>query len=80
MRKPRNYRKEYDNYQGKPEQIARRSERNSLRRKLKLKKGDPREAGHIGENRKGKLSRSKGKAIPFETNRKDQPKRDGSQD
>lgn len=31
----RNYRKEYDNYQGKPEQIARRSSRNKARRKLK---------------------------------------------
>jgi hypothetical protein len=32
---PRNYRKEYDNYQGKPEQIKRRSNRNKARRKLK---------------------------------------------
>ena len=31
----RNYRKEYDNYQGKPEQIANRSSRNTARRKLK---------------------------------------------
>tara|TARA_R100001530_G_scaffold113120_1_gene80100 strand:+ start:171 stop:386 length:216 start_codon:yes stop_codon:yes gene_type:complete len=29
----RNYRSEYDNYQGKPEQIARRSKRNTARRK-----------------------------------------------
>ena len=29
----RNYRDEYDNYQGKPEQIARRSKRNTARRK-----------------------------------------------
>ena len=28
----RNYRKEYDNYQGKPEQIANRSSRNKARR------------------------------------------------
>ena len=27
----RNYRKEYDNYQGKPDQIANRSKRNSAR-------------------------------------------------
>ena len=27
----RNYRKEYDNYQGKPDQIANRSHRNSAR-------------------------------------------------
>lgn len=31
----RNYRKEYDNYQGKPEQIANRSSRNTARSKLK---------------------------------------------
>ena len=31
----RNYRKEYDNYQGKPDQIANRSSRNSARRKAK---------------------------------------------
>ena len=30
----RNYKKEYRNYQGKPEQIARRSSRNKARRKL----------------------------------------------
>ena len=28
----RNYRKEYDNYQGKPEQVANRSSRNKARR------------------------------------------------
>jgi len=35
MKKPRNYRKEYDTYQGTPEQIKRRSSRNKARRKLK---------------------------------------------
>ena len=30
----RNYRREYDNYQGKPEQRANRSSRNKARRKL----------------------------------------------
>ena len=30
----RNYRKEYDNYQGKPDQIRNRSSRNKARRKL----------------------------------------------
>ena len=34
----RNYKSEYQNYQGKPEQIKRRSERNKARR-LALKKG-----------------------------------------
>jgi hypothetical protein len=31
----RNYRKEYDNYQGTPEQIKNRSSRNGARRKMK---------------------------------------------
>lgn len=35
MKKPRNYKKEYADYQGKPEQIKRRSNRNKARRKLK---------------------------------------------
>lgn len=30
---PRNYRKEYDRYQGRPEQVANRSSRNKARRK-----------------------------------------------
>lgn len=32
--KNRNYKKEYANYQGKPEQIKNRSERNKARRKM----------------------------------------------
>lgn len=32
--KNRNYKKEYENYQGKPEQIKNRSERNKARRKM----------------------------------------------
>ena len=34
-KKPRNYRKEYDNYHGKPEQIKRRDSRNAARNSLK---------------------------------------------
>ena len=34
---PRDYRKEYDNYQGQPEQIKNRAERNAARAKLKKK-------------------------------------------
>ena len=33
--KKRNYRKEYDNYHGKPEQIKRRDSRNAARNALK---------------------------------------------
>lgn len=35
----RDYRKEYDNYQGKPEQIANRSSRNKARRQVTKKLG-----------------------------------------
>ena len=44
--KKRNYRHEYDTYQGLPEQRKNRSTRNKARRKLKLKVGDPREVDH----------------------------------
>lgn len=79
MAKARDYKKEYRDYQGTDEQIKRRAQRNAARKKLGLKKGDPREAGHQGANRKGKLG-SKVKAESFKTNRGKQPKRNGSQD
>lgn len=49
----RNYRKEYDGYQGKPEQRHNRSERNQARREAGLKVGDPREVDHIRPLSKG---------------------------
>lgn len=75
----RDYKKEYAEYHGKPEQIQRRAQRNSARKALGLKKGDPREAGHVGSNRKGPLG-NKIKAISFKKNRADQPKRGGKDD
>jgi hypothetical protein len=39
-RKPRDYKKEYSDYHGKPEQIKKRSKRNCDRRKLNAKKGE----------------------------------------
>lgn len=46
----RNYRKEYDNYQGKPEQIKNRAKRNAARREAmksgKVKKGDGKDVAH----------------------------------
>jgi hypothetical protein len=36
---PRNYKSEYDNYQGKPDQIKKRAERNSARAIVKKKVG-----------------------------------------
>jgi len=52
----RNYRKEYDNYQGLSEQIKRRSSRNKARRKMvksgKAKKGDGKDVHHKDGNPK----------------------------
>lgn len=75
----RDYEKEYKEYHGTPEQRERRSQRNKARRKLGLKKGDPKVAGHVGKNRKGKLG-DKVRAISVSENQKDKPKRDGSDD
>lgn len=47
MTKKRDYKKEYRDYHGKPEQIANRSKRNQARRKMGLEVGDPREVDHI---------------------------------
>ena len=70
-KKPRNYAREYREYHGKPEQRKNRSTRNKARRKLGLKKGDPREVDHRtplskgGGNGKGNL-----RAVSRKTNRK----------
>jgi len=40
MAKPRNYKLEYEHYQGSPEQIKKRSERNQARRVYEKAKGD----------------------------------------
>ena len=81
--KKRNYRKEYDEYHGTPEQKKRRAQRNKARKKAqksgKVKKGDNKEVHHVGSNRKGKLG-NRTKVVSKRTNRRKQPKRDGSQD
>ena len=47
----RNYRKEYDTYQGKPDQIKKRAMRNAARAKMmkagKVKKGDGKDVAHV---------------------------------
>jgi hypothetical protein len=54
---PRNYRAEYDKYQGKPEQIKNRAMRNAARAKLmkagKVKKGDGKDVAHVKAFDKG---------------------------
>lgn len=53
----RNYRSEYDRYQGKPEQIKKRTARNAARAKLakagKVKKGDGKDVAHVRAFDKG---------------------------
>ena len=80
----RNYRAEYDNYQGTEEQKKRRAQRNAARREAiregKAKKGDGKEVDHLGFNRRGKLDNSNVKVVSKKKNRSRQPKRDGSED
>lgn len=80
----RDYKKEYKDYHGTPEQKKRRAQRNAARRKAASKgqvsKGDGKEVDHVGANRKGKLDNSRVRVVSKRTNRKKQPKRDGSQD
>lgn len=71
---PRNYRAEYDRYQGKPEQIANRAKRNAARAEMEKKgvvrKGDGKDVDHKtplvkgGGNGTGNL-----RAIPKSANR-----------
>lgn len=80
----RDYRKEYDEYHGTPEQKKRRAQRNAARAKAakegKVSKGDGKEVDHLGMNRKGKLNNGKVKVVSRKTNRSRQPKRNGSDD
>ena len=54
---PRSYRQEYDNYQGKPEQVKKRMARNRARYKLmkegKVSKGDGMDVAHVKAIDKG---------------------------
>ena len=71
---PRDYKKEYANYQGKPEQIANRTKRNSARAEMEKKgvvrKGDGKDVDHKtpiakgGGNGNGNL-----RAVPESKNR-----------
>jgi hypothetical protein len=80
----RNYRKEYDEYQGTPEQKKRRAQRNAARadaaKKGLVRKGDDLEVDHVGFNRKGSLDNSKVKVVTKKKNRSRQPKRNGRDD
>lgn len=79
----RNFRKEYDDYHGTPEQKKRRAQRNRARADAmkagKVRKGDGKEVHHLSSNRKGELG-SKTAVVSRAYNRRKQPKRDGSED
>lgn len=68
----RNYKKEYQNYQGKKEQIEKRSSRNSARRiaenKGLVKKGDGKDVDHKNGNPKDN-SGSNLRVVPKSVNR-----------
>jgi hypothetical protein len=44
--KARDYKQEYQDYHGRPEQIKERAQRNAARAQMGLKVGDPREVDH----------------------------------
>lgn len=78
MSKPRDYKKEYRDYHGKPEQRKRRSSRNKARRyavkKGLARKGDGKEVDHknynANDNRPSNL-----RIVSKKANRTKQPKR-----
>lgn len=79
----RNYRKEYDSYQGKPEQIKARSERTTARRAANAAgtthKGDGNDLDHIKPLSKGgSNAKSNQRVVSASTNRSFSRNSDGS--
>lgn len=71
MAKHRDYKKEYRDFHGKPEQIKRRAARNKARSLLGLKKGDGKEVDHKKPLSKGGGNGKKNiRAVSRHTNRK----------
>ena len=79
MPKKRNYRKEYDRYQGTAEQKKNRAKRNAARRKIekagKVKKGDGKDVDHkngvkAGNGSKNLRVKSKSSNRSFPRNKK----------
>ena len=77
----RNYKREYETYQGKPEQIKKRAERNAARAKMvkagKAHKGDGKDVDHIvaldkgGSNKTGlrRVSKSANRSFDRDSKR-----------
>jgi len=67
----RDYKKEYKEFHGKPEEVKKRSERNQARRKLGLEKGNPLEVDHkVPLKKGGSNAKSNLRAVPKSVNRK----------
>lgn len=66
-------------YENKPEQVARRVERNKDRREAErrglVRKGDNKEIDHVGFNRTGSLEGVRTRVVSKSENRRRQPKR-----
>ena len=75
----RNYREEYDEYQGTDLQKKRRADRNRARRQAEDKglvhKGDGKEVDHLGSHRTGRLKSVPTRVVSRHKNRIRQPKR-----
>ena len=70
-KKPRDYKKEYRDYHGKPDQIKNRAARNKAWRAKGLKVGDPREVDHKKPLSKGGSNGPKNtRVVSRTTNRK----------
>jgi hypothetical protein len=77
---PRNYKREYETYQGTPDQIKKRAMRNAARAKLmkagKVKKGDGKDVAHMvaldkgGSNKTGLRVESKSANRSFDRDAK----------
>lgn len=78
-RAARDYKKEYRDYHGKPEQKKRRADRNAARRKAArsgaVHKGDGKEVDHKGSHRTGRLKNVPTRVVSRKSNRSRQPKR-----
>ena len=70
---PRNYKREYETYQGKSEQIKNRAMRNAARAKMvkagKAKKGDGKDVGHVVALDKGGSNKSGLRMVSKSANR-----------
>jgi len=77
-RSDRDYRKEYDDYHGTPEQRKRRAARNKARRHLaksgRVAKGDGKHVDHKNYNAEDNSSKNL-RVVDAKTNLKKQPKR-----